>query len=160
MPANVFHLGLIALMFPGARVIFCRRDPRDNCLSCYFEQFDKNRLLYTYDLRDCGRQYLETERLTAHWLQALPLQMLEIQYETLVSQQESESRRLIDFLGLPWNPACMQFHRTNRPVLTASAWQVRQPIYTRSVGRWRHYHRHLAPLLEALGGGHEAPRSE
>jgi tetratricopeptide (TPR) repeat protein len=150
LPGNVFHLGLIALLYPAARVIFCRRDVRDNCLSCYFQQFSKNHLLYTYDLADCGRQYLETERITAHWLKVLPLRMLEIRYEELVADQEGQSRRMIDFLGLPWDPACLEFHRTQRTVVTASVWQVRQPIYTRSVGRWRHYERHLGPLLDVL----------
>jgi hypothetical protein len=78
--------------------------------------------------------------------------MLEIQYERLVSDLEGESRRLIDFLGLPWDPACLAFHETDRPIMTASVWQVRQPLYASSVGRWRHYQRHLAPLLPALEG--------
>jgi tetratricopeptide (TPR) repeat protein len=153
MPGNVFHLGLIAVLLPRARVIFCRRDPRDTCLSCYFQWFPSSRLLYTYDLADCGRQYLETERLTAHWLKVLPLRMLEIHYEEMVANQEGQSRRLIEFLGLPWDPACLQFHQTQRAVVTASVWQVRQPIYTRSVGRWRNYERHLGPLLDVLNLG-------
>jgi tetratricopeptide (TPR) repeat protein len=153
MPGNVFHLGLIAALFPRARVIFCRRDARDNCLSCYFQQFGKNNdHVYGYDLADCGRQWLETDRLTAHWLTTLPLQMLEMRYETMVAEQEAQSRRLIDFLGLPWDPACLEFHRTQRPVVTASVWQVRQPIYNRSVGRWRHYEKHLGQLFDVLAG--------
>lgn len=151
MPGNVFQLGLIAALFPRARVILCRRDPRDTCLSCYFQWFPSSRLLYTYDLADCGRQVLETERITSHWLKVLPLRMLEVQYEELVADQEGQSRRLIEFLGLPWDPACLQFHKTKRTVTTASVWQVRQPMYSRSVGRWRNYERHLGPLLEVLG---------
>jgi len=150
MPGNVFHLGLIAVLFPAARVIFCRRDARDTCLSCYFQRFPITGHLYTYDLAECGRQWLETDRLIDHWLKVLPVRMLEIRYESLVADQEGQSRRLIDFLGLPWDPACLEFHRTERPVMTASVWQVRQPIYTRSVGRWRRYERHLAPLLDVL----------
>lgn len=150
MPGNVFHLALIALLFPAARVIFCRRDARDTCLSCYFQRFANRGLRYTYDLADCGRQWLETDRLMNHWLKVLPLRMLEIHYEEMVADQEGQSRRLIDFLGLPWDPACLEFHKTKRPVVTASVWQVRQPIYTRSVGRWRHYERHLGPLLDVL----------
>jgi tetratricopeptide (TPR) repeat protein len=153
MPGNVFHLGLIAVLFPNARVIFSRRDARDNCLSCYFQRFAKNNLLYTYDLVDCGVQQVQTDRVIAHWLKALPLRMLEIQYETMVADQEGQSRRLVDFLGLPWDPACLAFHRAKRPVHTASVWQVRQPMYSRSVGRWRHYERHLGPLLEVLAQG-------
>ncbi len=150
MPGNVLQLGLIAVLFPAARVILCRRDPRDTCLSCYFQWFPSRGLLYTYDLADCSRQYLETERLIAHWRAVLPLRMLEIQYEELVADQEGQSRRLIEFLGLPWDPACLRFHQTRRTVATASVWQVRQPIYTRSVGRWRHYQRHLGPLLDVV----------
>jgi hypothetical protein len=150
MPGNVFQLGLIATLFPRARVIFCQRDPRDTCLSCYFQWFPSSRLLYTYDLADCAHQYLQTQRITAHWLKVLPLQMMEVQYEELVADQENQSRRLIDFLGLPWDPACLQFHKTRRTVTTASVWQVRQPMYNRSAGRWRNYQRHLGPLLEVL----------
>src|SRR5260370_583121 len=150
MPGNVFHLGLIAVLFPAARVIFCRRDARDTCLSCYFQRFANSGHRYTYDLADCGRQWLETDRLINHWVQVLPVRMLEIQYEEMVADQEGQRRRLIDFLGLPWDPACLEFHRTQRPVMTASVWQVRQPIYTRSVGRWKHYERHLGPLLDVL----------
>ena len=154
MPGNVLHLGLIAVLFPGARVILCRRDARDTCLSCYFQHFDTRAVhLYLYDLADCARQYVETERLAAHWLKVLPLHILEVQYESLVANQEAESRRLIDFLGLPWDPACLEFHRAQRSVYTASVWQVRQPMYASSVGRWRHYERHLGPMLQVLGQG-------
>jgi hypothetical protein len=151
MPGNILHLGLIATLFPGARIILCRRDARDTCLSCYFQHFDpKNLHLYLYDLADCAQQYVQSDRLAAHWLKVLPLKILEVQYESLVAQQETESRRLIDFLGLPWEPACLNFHRASRSVYTASVWQVRQPMYASSVGRWRHYEKHLGPLIEAL----------
>ena len=150
MPANVEHLGLIATLFPSARVIFCRRDPRDTCLSCFFQHFSAGNL-FSFDLAQCGRHHVHTDRLIAHWLKVLPLRMLQVQYEDLVADLEGQSRRIISFLGLPWNPACLDFHRTERTVQTASDWQVRQPIYTRSVGRWRNYERHLGPLLKALG---------
>jgi hypothetical protein len=87
-----------------------------------------------------------------HWRQVLPIPILEVQYETLVGNLEAESRRLIDFLGLDWDPACLAFHETERTVATASHWQVRQPLYASSVGRWRHYRRHLGPLLRELRG--------
>jgi tetratricopeptide (TPR) repeat protein len=152
MPDNVFYLGLIALLFPAARIILCQRDARDTCLSCYFHLFtDRN--IFTYDLADCGRQFLEVDRLATHWLRELALEMLVIDYEALVADLEGESRRLIQFLGLDWEPACLDFHKTERPVFTGSFWQVRQPIFTRSVGRWRHYKRHLRPLLEVLAQG-------
>jgi tetratricopeptide (TPR) repeat protein len=150
MPSNVEHLGLIAAMFPGARVIICRRDARDTCLSCYFQQFTIGNL-FSFDLRECGKHQVQTDRLIAHWLKVLPVRMLEVGYEELVGDLEGQSRRIIEFLGLPWDAGCLDFHRTERTVLTASDWQVRQPIYKRSVGRWRNYERHLGPLMEGLG---------
>ncbi len=149
MPDNIFFLWMIAALFPSARIILCRRDLRDVCLSCYFHHFTEGHL-YTYDLPNCGARALEVHRLATHWLQVLPLEILAVDYEKLVSDLEGESRRLIDFIGLEWEPACLDFHLTERPVLTASAWQVRQPIYTGSVGRWRHYEQYLKALCEVL----------
>jgi tetratricopeptide (TPR) repeat protein len=149
MPDNVYRLGLIQLLFPKARVILCRRDPRDTCLSCYFQWFSIGNI-FAFDLADCGHQHLATDRIAAHWRDALPLPMLEMQYEELVADLEGQSRRMIKFLGLPWNPACLEFHRTPTTVQTASAWQVRQPLYQKSVGRWRNYEKHLGPLLNEL----------
>jgi hypothetical protein len=107
-------------------------------------------MAFAQDLADCARRALEIERLADHWRNVLPLRMHTIDYEALVADLEGESRRLIAFLGLDWEPACLEFHKTERPVLTASGWQVRQPLYTHSVGRWRHYERHLGPLLQVL----------
>jgi tetratricopeptide (TPR) repeat protein len=149
LPDNIFKLGIIATLFPGARVIFCNRDARDTCLSNYFQLFTDGNL-FSYDLTDCGLRARATARLAAHWQRVLPLRMIEIGYERLVEDLEGESRRLIDFLGLDWEPACLDFHRTERLVATASTWQVRQPLYNRSVARWRHYQSHLAPLLAVL----------
>lgn len=151
MPSNLHRLGLIGLMFPSARVIVCRRDARDTCLSCYFQGFSGG-ATFSFDLADCGHFHRENERLMAHWRQAMPLRMLEVEYEAVVDDLEGQSRRMIDFLGLTWDEACLQFHRTQTTVLTPSLWQVRQPIYQRSVGRWRYYERHLGPLLRALAG--------
>jgi tetratricopeptide (TPR) repeat protein len=155
MPENVAHLGLIATLFPCARVILCRRDPRDTCLSCYFQRFNSGNL-FSFDLRHCGLHHVQTDRLIAHWLKVLPrrsmpFRILEVRYEDVVADLDGQSRRIIHFLDLPWDPACLDFHRTERMVQTASDWQVRQPIYTRSVDRWRNYEKHLAPLMEALG---------
>ncbi len=150
MPGNILQLGFIAVLFPRARVILCRRDAHDNCLSCFFQSFGAGNT-FSFDLAHCGHWYKEVDRLAAHWLGVLPLKMMEIQYEEMVADLEGQSRRLIEFLGLPWDPACLEFYRTQNAVLTSSVWQVRQPIYTRSVGRWRHYEKHLGPLLEALG---------
>jgi tetratricopeptide (TPR) repeat protein len=150
MPNNLHHLGLIALLFPSARVVLCRRDPRDTCLSCYFQWFGHGNV-FSFDLAHCGHYHVENDRLMAHWLRVLPLKMLEVQYENVVADLEGQSRRLIDFLGLPWDSVCLEFHRAQTTVLTSSIWQVRQPIYQKSVGRWRHYERHLGPLLKSLG---------
>jgi hypothetical protein len=152
MPDNVLYLGIIAVLFSAARIIFCRRDMRDNCLSCFFQRFGEGNG-FAYDLADCARRYLEIERLAEHWRRVLPLRMLTVDYEALVADPEGESRRLIEFLGLDWEPACLDFHRTERPVFSASLWQVRRPVFNRSVGRWRHYERHLGPLLEVSAQG-------
>lgn len=154
LPDNIFLLGVIAALFPAARVVFCRRDPRDIGLSCYFQKFSAGSLTFSYDLADCGRRIRETERLARHWHRVLPLRWLDVEYEALIADPETESRRLIDFLGLDWQPACLDFHRTDRIVQTASSWQVRQPLYSRSVGRWRAYVNHLTPLLDALTDFH------
>lgn len=155
MPDNVFVLGIAAAMFPGARFILCRRDLRDVCLSCFFQHFVEGNS-FSNDLADCGRRAREVDRLMTHWEAVLgqphlARRVFVARYEAIVADLEGEARRLIAFLGLPWDPACLAFHRTVRPVLTASSWQVRQPLYRSAVGRWRCYQRHLAPLLEALG---------
>ncbi len=152
MPDNILWLGQIAILFPHARIVVCRRDLRDVGLSCFFQYFRDEAVTWTDDLADCGFRARETDRLMEHWRQVLPIPILEIQYETLVANLESESRRLIEFLGLDWDPACLAFHETERSVLTASHWQVRQPLFASSVGRWRHYRRHLGPLLKELEG--------
>jgi len=152
MPDNILQVGLIATLFPRARIIYCRRDARDTALSCYFQLFSGGLMHFAYDLADCGWRNRETERLGAHWLRVLGQRMMELRYESLVADLEGESRRLIGFLGLDWEPACLEFHRTERTVTTASHWQVRQPLYSASVGRWRHYERHLGPLQATLGG--------
>jgi tetratricopeptide (TPR) repeat protein len=148
MPQNYLHLGLIAVLFPRARVIHCRRDPRDTCVSCFCENFES--IGFTSSLEDLGLYYREYERLMAHWRQVLPLSMFEVRYEELVANQEKLSRQLVDFCGLDWDDRCLRFHQTRRPVNTASNLQVRQPVYARSVGRWRRFERQLGPLLELL----------
>ena len=151
LPDNIFFLGQIALLFPAARIIVCRRDIRDVCLSIFSNHFTDS-LNWSNALEEIGVRAMETERIFNHWRQHVPLRMLEIKYETLTANLESESRRLIDFLGLDWNPACLEFHKTERAVATVSYMQIRQPIYDSSVGRWRRFERHLGPLLKALEG--------
>ena len=150
MPGNVLFLGLIALMLPRARVIHCRRDPLDTCLSCYFHNFTQ-RHLFTNDLRDLAAYYREYRRTMDHWSEVLPLSVIDIDYEELVVDQEGQSRAIIDFLGLEWDEQCLRFHESRRTVTTASNVQVREKIYRRAVGRWRAYEDHLKPLIEELG---------
>jgi len=151
MPWNFANLGLIALLFPGARVIHCRRDPLDVCLSCYFTRFT-SQMPYAWDLGDLGFYYREYQGLMEHWRRHLPLRMIDVDYEDLVNQQEETSRAIVEFCGLPWDDRCLNYHNTSRTVRTASNWQVRQPIYRRALGRWESYTRHLGPLMEQLRG--------
>ena len=152
MPGNFLYLGLISLLLPNARIIHCRRDPMDTCLSCYMTDFASANE-YACDLRWLGHYYRQYERLMAHWKYVIDLPMLEVQYEQVVGDLPGQSRRLIEFLGLPWDDRCLEFHKTHRFVATASSAQVRQPLYRSSVGRSEHYRRHLAPLRAALGWG-------
>lgn len=150
MPHNFEALGVIALMFPEARVVHCRRDPMDNCVSCFTHHFSEAHG-YNTDLEKLGLYYREYDRLMAHWKSVLPLKMMDLSYEDMISDQEGMSRTLISFLDLPWDEACLRFHETERTVQTPSRWQVRQPIYRSSVKRWKRYERHLGPLKQALG---------
>ena len=146
-PGNFLTLGLIRALFPNAAIIHCTRDPRDTCLSCYFHNFQG--LPYTYDLASLGQTWRIYRRLMQHW-KDIQIPMLELPYEALVDDVEGWSRRLLEYCGLPWNDACLRFHENDRIVSTVSHDQVTRPIYTSSVGRWRHYERHLGPLLIAL----------
>ena len=150
MPYNFLRLGLIAQLFPKARVIHCIRDPLDTCLSCFFQNFQHGNF-HTYDLGHLGAYYVHYLRLMAHWSEALDISVMELRYEDLVADVETVSRTLVDFVGLKWDSRCLRFYESKRVVRTASYDQVRQPIYSRSVGRWRRYERHLGPLREALG---------
>ena len=153
LPLNFRLVGAIHLALPNARIIHLRRDPLDICLSCYFKTFSQN-IDFTYDLGELGRFYKAYEGLMAHWRAVLPEgAMLEVQYETLVEDIETEARRIVAYCGLEWDERCLKFHKTERTVHTVSAAQVRQPIYGSSVGRWRPYKEHLRPLLEALDVG-------
>ena len=149
MPYNFRHLGFINQLFAGARIIHCVRDPLDTCLSSYMQNFRRGNL-QTNDLGHLGAYYNNYRRLMDHWRAVLDLPIMDIVYEDLVADLEGKSRELIDFIGLEWDPQCLRFHESGRVVNTASYDQVRQPIYNRSVGRWRHYERHLGPLKDAL----------
>jgi tetratricopeptide (TPR) repeat protein len=151
MPGNFQHLGLIAILFSGASLVHCRRDPRDTCLSIFFSSFGGSHP-YAYDLYKLGRRYRSYTRLMEHWHAVLPGRILDVVYEDLVNDQEAASHRLLEFCGLSWDDRVLQFHRTERTIKTASLWQVRQPIYRTSVERWRAYEKYLEPLERGLSG--------
>jgi len=148
---NQVHLGLAWMLMPGMRVIHCVRHPMDCCISCYTNQLNVNTHGYCTDLRALGRVYRENERLMAHWRETLDVPWLEVSYEEMVEEQDGQSRRIIDFLGLDWDDACLRFHETGRVVMTLSYDQVRKPMYRSAVGRWKRYEKHLGPLKESLG---------
>ena len=137
-PYNFLHVGLLAMLFADARIIWCRRDPRDIALSIFSESFAPASTFAT-DLDDIRFVIEDQERLMRHWQAVSPLPILEMPYEAVVADAEGHARRLIEFAGLPWDDACLAFHDSKRPVQTLSRWQVRQPVHNRSVGRWRNY---------------------
>jgi tetratricopeptide (TPR) repeat protein len=149
MPVNFMHLGFIDLLFPNAHVIHCQRDPLDTCLSCYFQSFSGEHP-YAYSLSDLGKYYRLYRKLMEHWKKVLRIPVYELSYESLVQNQEQETRKLLAFCGIEWNDACLDFHNTRRTVSTASYDQVRKPMYTKSIGRWRQYEQHLGPLIDEL----------
>ncbi len=151
MPGNHFHLGLITMLFPQARIIHCIRDPLDTCLSCFFQGFvQANNHQYSYSLEHLGCAYRQYLRLMRHWNDVLDVPIMEVRYEDLIADQERISRDLVAFCGLPWDERCLRFYDSKRTVVTASYDQVRRPLYKSSVGRWKLYERHLKPLREAL----------
>ncbi len=147
LPTNFLALGLISAALPGARIIHLQRHPIDTCLSIYFQQFEALNT-YTHDLEDLADYHRQYQRLMEHWRTVLPTNtMLEVPYEGLVAEPEKWARAMLHFIGLPWDPRCLEFHRTQRTVITASKWQVRQGIDTSAIARWRHYESFLGPLL-------------
>lgn len=150
MPDNFLRLGFIATVFPQASIIHSLRNPPDTCLSIYFQNFASGHS-YGTDLEDLAFYYREYVRLMRHWRSVLPAdRFLEVPYEALVDDQTGWSRRIIEFIGLDWDERCLDFHETERTVGTASNWQVRQKIYRTSRERWRHYEKHIGPLLGLL----------
>ena len=146
MPANFLYAGLIHAALPRARIIHMRRHPLDTCLSIYFQNFF-NVSPFASDLESLAHYYAQYLRITEHWRSVLPATaLLEVPYEALVTDQETWTRRMLEFIALPWDARCLDFHRTERVVITASRWQVRQRIHASSVGRWRNYEQYLGPL--------------
>jgi tetratricopeptide (TPR) repeat protein len=150
MPHNFELIGLIRLLFPNAKIIHVRRNATDNCVSCFMNAFSEAHG-YNADLTKLGLYYREYDRLMRHWNKVFPGKIFVNSYEELIANQEEQSRKLIDHIGLPWDPACFNFHETERTVTTISRWQVRQPIYKSSVQRWKNYGGKLQPLLDSLG---------
>jgi hypothetical protein len=149
-PDNFLHIGLIKRLFPNAKIVHSRRNPLDNCLSVYFLHLNP-RFTYAHRLAHIGHWYRQYRRLMTHWRSLYPDDILDLDYDSLVADPEPEVRRLLEFCGLDWDEKCLDFHDVEGVVKTASVWQVRQPFYQRSSGRWRHYERHLADLRQALG---------
>lgn len=151
-PHNYQHVGLIELMLPKARVIHCVRDAMDTCLSCFFHDFG-GRMNFgcSYRLVHLAHAYRLYERQMAHWRGVSGLEILEVKYEDLVSDQDAQTRRIVEFVGLEWDDACLRFYETQRAVTTHSMEQVRKPMYSSSVGRWKHYESQLDELRRGLG---------
>jgi tetratricopeptide (TPR) repeat protein len=146
---NFPHLGLIATLFPNAKIIHCQRDVLDTCVSCYFQNFSFAE--FSRDLTHIGRHYLSYERLAEHWDAVLPIPIHTVSYEALIREPERVTRELFDYCELPWQPGCLRFFENRGAVRTASTIQVRKPLSTRQIGRWQRYRAHLGPLLAALG---------
>jgi tetratricopeptide (TPR) repeat protein len=162
MPANFLYAGLIHAAFPRARIIHMQRDPLDTCVSIYFQNFF-NMSPYGHDLEHLAHYYAQYLRIMAHWRAVLPsTALLEVPYEALVAGPEGWTRRMLSFIGVPWDARCLDSHRTERIVITASRWQVRQRINASSVGRWRNYEKYVGPLrrLTSLVPAPNAPGAE
>jgi tetratricopeptide (TPR) repeat protein len=152
LPHNFMHLGLIAILFPYAKIIHIRRELRDLAVSNYFTNFKMKRggMGYAFDLAEIGHMINDYRRIMDHWRTVLPIEMYEFDYEALISDPEQGAKQLISHVGLAWDPAVMDFNKQDRAVRTASVWQVRQPIYKTSRGRWKNYQEFLAPLDDVL----------
>lgn len=151
MLTNYYYVGLIHLIFPNARIIHSKRNAVDTCISCYSKMFRED-MPYTYDLKELAHYYQKYSELMNHWKAVLPANtVLDVQYEEVVGDLEAQARRIITYCGLEWDPAVLKFHETDRPVKTASVTQVRQPLYSSSVERWRNYGKLVEPLVEELG---------
>jgi hypothetical protein len=150
MPFNYLHIGLIELLFPGARIIHCRRHPLDLALRCYFKNFAGRSLAFTFDLDSLAAYLSHYQRCMDHWCRVSRLALCEVRYESLVGNTEQETRRLIEFAGLPWADECLRYYEDGVAV-SASDTPIRQPLDEREVGGWQHYRMHLEPFSDDLG---------
>lgn len=149
LPENVLYLGFIAKAWPQARIVHLTRHPMDAC----FALFKQSYFRFAYSLDDLAEYYLAYDRLSRHWRETLGSRMIEVAYEDIVTDQERQTRRLLDHLGLDFEEACLSFDTNQKPVATASAVQVREKVHTRSVGKWKNFEAQLAPLFEKLKAG-------
>lgn len=148
-PSNFLYIGLIAQLYPNARIIHCTRHPLDSCVSCFTKRFTFGHG-FTRSLEDLGAYFAMYQRLMAHWHDLGILPILDVAYEDMVADHEGKTREILEFLGLPFDEACLRFYESDRHVLTASYEQVRKPIYASSVARWKRYEKHLGPLIDTL----------
>ena len=151
MPGNFFYLGYILILFPRARIIHCRRNPLDSCLSMYFQFFQEGHQ-YSFNLANLGHWYKDYVRLMQHWSKIFGDHILDVDYDMTVNDTETTARTLIKFCGLEWDEKCLEFHKQDRQIHTASQWQVRQPIYKTSLERWKRYDKHIGVLKKILAG--------
>jgi len=149
MPHNFRDIGFIHLCFPNAKIIHCRRNPLDNFISAFQNLMNANHS-YAYDQTDYGEYYLEYRRLMNHWKSIFPESIYESDYEALTQNPEMEVRKILDFLGLPWEDACLKFNERKSTVKTFSLMQVRNPINKGSIARWRNYEKQLSPVIAIL----------
>ncbi len=150
MPHNFLHVGLIARLFPKARVVFCERDAEDTCLSIFSHNFSASHM-YATDLAELGRYYRASAMLMDQWKRTGDIAMMTVRYEDLVANPDKLSKDLVGFCGLEWDDECLHFHESGGMVATPSHAQVREPVHSRAVGRWKNYEPYLRPLLDALG---------
>ena len=150
LPTNFFHIGLIQMLFPNARIIHCMRNPLDTCLSCYFQDFGGD-YPWIYDLDNLALVYNEYIRIMHYWQHKLGVPIFNVRYEELVENQEMISKELINHIGLEWDDRCLKFHENRRFIWTASYNQVRQPMYKKSVSRWKNYEQKLSQVISVLG---------
>lgn len=149
MPDNFQFAGLIAMAMPGAKIIDVRRNPMDTCIGNFRQWFGRGKE-YSYDLTELGERYLQYIRVMQHWNEVTPGRILSVDYENVVADIESETRRILSWCDLPWEEDCLRFHESRRAVTTASSEQVRQPIFTSGVDFWKNYEMHLGGLAELL----------
>lgn len=150
LPGNFLRIGLLQKLFPEAPLLYCVRDPVDNCLSCYFTMFGSGHE-FSYDLEHLANFYKGHQKVMAHWFDVVPPKSLTtVKYEELISNPEKVIRDILAHCALPWNADCLNFHKSSRTIRTSSVYQARQPLYKGSVQRWRRYEKHLVPLIKAL----------